>query len=163
MTLQEWALKWNIPPQAINDLAWSALHVVPAEKAKPRSEAWVQSAVRLEAENMGIRMWRNNKGAGFLSEREGGPASFMRFGLANDNKKVSDACASADLIGIRPVRITLEHVGCALGQFVSRECKEEGWQWTGDEREQAQLAWRNIISACGGDAQIVNGRGSFTP
>ena len=101
-------------------------------------------------------MWRNNVGA--LKDKTG---RVVRFGLANDTKALNHVIKSGDLIGIRKVLITPAHVGSCIGQFVSRECKHSGWSYTGDEHEQAQLRWIELINALGGDARFATARGTL--
>lgn len=60
------------------------------------------------------------------------------------------APGSADLIGIRSVPITQEHVGLQLGQFVSLEVKTD----TGRPKPE-QLRWQEMIQRLGGVAEIV--------
>lgn len=121
-----------------------------------KSEAAVQVAVRLEAARKGVALWRNN--VGVLLDRRGVP---VRYGLANDSSAVNANFKSADLIGIRPVLITPAHLGLTIGQFVSREVKAEGWRYTGDEREVAQLRWAELVLSLGGDAAFCTGEGTL--
>ena len=117
------------------------------------TEASVQARVRLAAARAGDALWRNNVGAGYLS---GG--AFVRFGLANDSAAVNANLKSADLIGIRPVLVTPEHVGTIIGRFVSRECKTAGWRFhPNDEREAAQQRWADLVNRLGGDAAFSTG------
>jgi len=169
MTLTEWATRWNIPAEAFRELA--ACSIVPPEPDAPvgsKTEAYVQSVIRLEAPQRGVYLWRNNSGAGIVANaRELCPECAknarrpIRWGLGNDSKKVNDVMKSGDLIGIRPVIITPDMVGRKLGQFVSRECKPENWKYSGNEHENAQLAWSTLINSLGGDAAIVNRIGSL--
>lgn len=117
-----------------------------------KSEAWVQSMVRLEASQQGIKAFRNN--VGVLQDKTGRP---VRYGLGNDSPQLNEVLKSADLIGIKPVLIQPHHVGHTFGQFWSRECKRPGWQYTGQGRETAQMAWCNLINSCGGDAAFTTG------
>lgn len=119
-------------------------------------ETDVQNIIRLEATELGIRLWRNNVGATWT--REG---SFIRYGLCNESSAVNEKCKSADLIGIRPVLIEGWMVGGTIGQFVSRECKSSDWKPDKSKRYLAQIAWRDLIRSMGGDAEIVTGRGSL--
>lgn len=156
-----WAMRWGVSAQALRDLqATLGLQApdAPREGSPPyaKSEAWVQSAVRLEAAEKGVRLWRNNVGA-FQDER----GRWVRYGLANDSAQLNKVLKSGDLIGWRPVVITPAHVGHKLAQFVSRELKEAGWKYVGSEREAAQAAWMNTINADGGDAAFATGRGSL--
>lgn len=124
------------------------------EEVKPESE--VQSLVRLEAAKKMIRLWRNNVGAGTLKN-----GAFIRWGLCNESAAVNDRMKSSDLIGIRAVKITPDMVGRTIGVFVARECKREGWVYTGDEVEEAQLRFLHLIRDMGGDAGFATGEGTL--
>lgn len=162
MSLEQWAIKHGVSWQALQELRASwGLHGAAEEPVSTHGsartdEAAVQGRVRLEAAQLGLRLWRNNVGA--LVDERGVP---VRYGLANDTKALNKAIKSADLIGINNGVITLAMVGQPRGQFVSRECKPEGWTWSGTEREIAQLKWAQLVIACGGDAAFVTGTGSF--
>lgn len=162
LTLEQWAIKHGVSYAALQELraSWglhgTAEEPTPTHGAARSDEAAVQGRVRLEAAQLGLRLWRNNVGA--LTDERGVP---VRYGLANDTKALNKAIKSGDLIGLRPVVITPAHVGRTLGQFVSRECKPAGWTWSGNERELAQLKWAQMINACGGNAAFVTGTGSF--
>lgn len=158
MTLQEWATRWNIPPQAFAELAQcSIVEPDPDAIVGDESEARVQSRVRLEAPraNPPCHLWRNNVGAGKVGNR------FMRWGLANDSKALNEVMKSGDLIGGRSFIIEPRHVGQRILQFISRECKRESWKYSGTQEENAQLAWATHINALGGDAKIVKAVGSL--
>jgi len=150
-TLEEWASKWNIPKPALEELTNLARFTAPTDDNK--SEAAVQSLVRLEAARYHAYLWRNNVGAATTDT-----GSFLRFGLANDSAQVNAVLKSGDLIGIRKMTIMPWHVGSIIGQFVSRECKRS----RNGRIEPAQVRWATLINANGGDAKIVNGPGSFT-
>lgn len=154
MNISQWAIKWGVPYSALIDLQ-QMLGVLDAEPGlKGRSEAAVQADVRVEASQKGYRLFRNNVGA--LLDARGVP---VRYGLANDTPRMNAALKSGDLIGIRPVLITAEHVGQHIGQFVSLECKEEGWHYTGSPHEQAQQAWAALVTSLHGYARFVNRTG----
>jgi hypothetical protein len=159
-TLHEWARRWNVPLEMFRDLQTTLgtyTPPLPAEAPEAgKSEAWAQSAVRLEASEKGVKLFRNN--VGVLEDKTGRP---VRYGLGNDSPKMNEVIKSADLIGIRPVVILPHHVGHTFGQFVSREIKAPNWQYTGGGREPAQLAWANLINANGGDAAFATGPGSL--
>lgn len=157
MTLADWALKWNIPQEALRDL-YLRTHGAHAQEPFERgeSEAAVQTAVRLEASAKGLRLWRNNVGANYLQD-----GSFVRWGLANDSAKMNKAVKSADLIGIRPLRIEPRHVGSIVGQFVSREVKAPGWRYAATDRERAQERWAELILSYGGDAGFCTSTGTL--
>lgn len=155
-SLHDWALRWAIPLDVFRDLQITlGLYTPPLDPASPaadKGEAWAQSVVRLEASQRGVKLFRNNVGA--LKDKQG---RLVRYGLGNDSEKVNKVLKSGDLIGIRPVVITAQHVGHTIGQFVSRECKAPGWQYTGTDREVAQLNWARLVNACGGDAAFTTG------
>ncbi len=158
-SLHEWAVRWNIPWAAVVDLQNQmgmdgTLAAPPAPDGATEDYAMVQ--VRLEAPQKGCRVWRNNVGA--LADAEG---RFVRYGLANDSKAINEKIKSGDLIGIRPVLIEQRHVGTVIGQFLSREVKKPGWQYSGKEREPAQLKWIHLVTQLGGDAAFCTGAGSL--
>lgn len=159
MTLDAWALKWGIPAAALFDLRMSMMaHVLAASPipAGDASEARVQQLIRVEAQQHGIVLFRNNVGA--LQDERGVP---VRYGLANESKEQNKVVKSGDLIGIKSLLIEPKHVGRIIGQFVSREVKRESWKWSGDKHETAQRNWVDFVIAKGGDAAICNGPGSF--
>lgn len=120
------------------------------------SESDIQNLIRLEAAEKGIYLWRNNVGA--IKTKDG---RLVRFGLANDSTNINKIIKSADLIGIRPIKITLDMVGQTIGQFISREVKALTWCYSGNEHERAQLAWAELIASLGGDACFTNGKGTL--
>lgn len=160
MSLHDWARRWGVSAEALRDLqatlgTWAA-PLPPGSTATGKSESWAQNEVRLEASERGVAMFRNNVGA--LKDERG---RVVRFGLANDSAALNDVIKSGDLIGVRPVVITPAHVGQTIGQFVSREIKAPGWQYSGTGREPAQLAWAALINSKGGDAAFATGRGTI--
>lgn len=161
MNLYEWAQAWGVPMVAIEDLR-QRLGMVSFDEPHGRgrgprtSEAAVQAAVRLEAADKGLYLWRNNVGA--LLDKRGVP---VRYGLCNDTAELNKNFKSGDLIGIRPVTVAPAHVGTVIGQFVSRECKKVGWNYAGDAHEQAQMNWAELVLRAGGDAAFTTGEGSL--
>jgi len=117
------------------------------------TEEDVLKAVRLEASQKDIRLWRNNVGA--CKDERG---NYFRYGLCNDSAKLNESIKSSDLIGIRPVRLP---DGRVIGQFVARECKRPGWKYSGTPRERAQLAFLELVRGMGGDAQFCTGVGTL--
>jgi hypothetical protein len=157
MNLIDWANKWGVPQEALEELTdtfWGGVTNSPPIEGD--SEAAVQSRIRLEASRYGARLFRNNVGAGYIDN------NFIRWGLGNDSKKMNDVFKSSDLIGIRPVVITKEMIGRVLGQFIAREVKPSGWTYSGTPREKAQLKFIELIVRLGGDAQFANGEGTIT-
>lgn len=158
--LNAWAIRNGISYQAIDELL--AIFGVTASEpagllgAAPHSEAFVQGMVRLEASRKGLKLWRNNVGA--LLDERGVP---VRYGLANESKRLNEHIKSGDLIGWRPVTVTAAMIGTCIAQFVSRECKRSDWKFSGDEHELAQLRWIEAVIADGGDAAFCSSEGSL--
>ena len=157
MNVKDWQYKWEV-----SDLALSELHASLVGEATPHTinpktpEQVTQAAIRVEAAEKGMVMWRNNVGLAF--DDRGNP---IRFGLANDSAKMSKNIKSSDLIGIRPVTITLPMVGTTLGQFVAREVKRESWTYKGTQREVGQAKFLELILLYGGDAGFANAVGTL--
>ena len=157
MTLHQWAAKWGVGQAALEDMRrMMVMDEAPPPAGADKSEAWAQSAVRVEASQKGARLWRNNVGA--LLDARGVP---VRYGLANDTAALNARVKSGDLIGVRPVLVTPAHVGATIGQFLSREIKAPGWRYSGTPRETAQLAWAQLVLGLGGDAGFATGAGSL--
>jgi hypothetical protein len=155
----QWALRNNVNARALSELR--AIFNTDGESRPPvispgLSEAYVQSLVRLEAAQKGLKLWRNN--VGVLKNENGIP---VRYGLGNDSPELNKRIKSGDLIGWRPILIQPFHVGSTVAQFVSRECKRPGWHYSGNEHEQAQLKWAEVITAAGGDAGFCTGEGTL--
>ena len=80
INLIQWGSQWGIPYLALSDLQYQMGQQHPdANPTEDLSEAGVQSRIRLEASQKGLRLWRNNVGAGMLED-----GSFIRWGLANE-------------------------------------------------------------------------------
>lgn len=155
MTLMQWAIRHGVSHVALHELR--GIFGVNCEAIESgESETLVQSRVRLEASRKGLKLWRNNVGA--LLDERGIP---VRYGLANDTKKLNEKIKSSDLIGWRPVLITPAHVGTFIAQFVSRECKKPSWAYSGTAHEVAQLRWIEAVTADGGDAKFCNSEGTL--
>lgn len=156
--LYQWAQEFGIPLHAVHVLQQrlGLLSLPPLPALAGKDEAYVQSLVRLEAAQKGVKLFRNNVGA--LLDTTGRP---VRYGLANESKKINEVIKSGDLIGIRPVLIAQSHVGHVFGQFMSREIKAPGWQFSGNPHELAQQNWANLINSLGGDACFANSSGTI--
>ena len=156
MFFAAWAKKWNISNEAIKELTQSfGLTNYDYVDNQDTSEASITNIVRVEASKKGCRLWRNNVGA---TKTENG---WIRYGLANESGKMNKYIKSADLIGIKPVVITQEHLGATIGQFISREVKAASWTYKNTEHERAQLRWIELITGLGGDACFTNKEGSL--
>jgi hypothetical protein len=155
MNLDAWAIRWNIPPEALTDLRreFGAIETNTAHTNATTGEAVVMQRVRIEASQKGLRLWRNNLGAVVDSR-----GNYIRYGLCNESQKINDSIKSSDLIGIRPVPLPGDGV---IGQFVAREIKSPGWCYTGTDREKAQLRFLELIAGFGGDAQFATSEGTL--
>lgn len=158
MILDIWATRWGFPPEAIRELRMllRAEAAVPREEIEGKSEGYVQSQVRLEAAKLGAQLWRNNSGAGMMTN-----GSFVRFGLANESERQNTIIKSPDLIGWFPMEIKQRHVGRVVAITLTPEIKKEGWRFTGTERETAQYNWIKHVIADGGVAGFLNGPGQL--
>lgn len=164
MTLDEWATRWGISAQALTELAALPLEPTVRVLAGDASESNVQARVRLHAASQGVHLWRNNSGAGSVvdpsklcSRCAPLARSFIRWGLGNDSPNLNAVVKSADLIGWRPLVVTDGMVGHTVAQFVSRECKRQGWTYKGTPEETAQNRWHSMILAAGGDSAFTTG------
>jgi hypothetical protein len=154
-SLISWARKWNISPEALRELCAQSITVSYDDEEK-KGEARIQSEIRLEAAGKGYFLYRNNRGAGKLSN-----GSFVRWGLANDSEKLGDKWKSGDLIGWKTRFITEADVGSYLAQFVSIEVKAADWKFSGNADELAQVQWATLVNANGGVAMLVNCTGKL--
>lgn len=149
--LHQWAIKHGVTLAAVEELKTlmgvgftgppidvSGVH---------NSEAYQQSLIRLQAPFHSMWLTRNNVGA--LMDKRGVP---VRYGLANESPQQNEKFKSSDLIGIHTFTIEQHHVGFQVGQFCAVECKEKGWQYTGDDHERAQLNFANFVVSKGGAA-----------
>lgn len=162
--IREWAARWGLPAECLQELAalFGAVDNPPQIAAPTGArENWTMSTVQLEASRCGVWLTRNNVGAQLIADPDTGQRRMIRWGLANESKERNASIKSGDLIGIRPVTITPQHVGSTIGQFVSRECKRPGWTYRGDAHEQAQANWAALVTRYGGDARFATGEGSF--
>jgi len=142
MNLYHWAMRWGIDPAAIAELRRALCEehtIVSVDMTK--SESATSKMVRLSHARAGGMLWRNNVGA--LLDDRGVP---VRYGLANESKQMNKQIKSSDLIGISPE-----------GQFVAREVKKPGWQYTGNDHEKAQLKFLELVTMMGGDAAFTTG------
>lgn len=145
MTLDEWAQRWNLPQQAMNELY--LLYVPPAnnQPIADMGETAAQSRIRLAATRRGVMLWRNNSGA-----VESADGRHVRYGLANDSQRLNEHLKSSDLIGITP--ITWQ--GRKFGLFTAIECKRPGWKKPENARDRAQAAFLTLVTSLGGVAKF---------
>lgn len=157
MDIASWAARWGIPAAAVAELREQDFAPPLDTHTAPGSEARQQSLIRLDAARNGVWLTRNNVGAFIDPDSQ----RLVRYGLANESRAQNQQIKSADLIGFRKRFIVAADVGTVIAQFVSRECKHEGWQYSGRGREAAQMRWGDFINANGGDAAFASGPGSF--
>lgn len=154
MSLEDWATRWNLPAQALHELQQVLAEDLrpPQVSAGSMSEAAVQQRALLEASHLGAILFRNNSGA-CMDDR----GRMVRYGLANESKKLNTRMKSSDLIGVTPVIITQAMVGHRVGVFTAIETKPEGWTLRpSDKRGAAQAHFMNIVLVAGGIASFVN-------
>lgn len=124
------------------------------------SESNVQSRVRLEAARKGVRLFRNNSGAGHIMES----GQFVRWGLGNDSEAVNAVMKSSDLIGWRRTLITPDMVGQHVAVVTVRECKPSGWKESRtDPHTVAQRRFIDLVNVDGGDGAFCTDEGTLTP
>jgi hypothetical protein len=156
MQFYQWAIKWGVPPQAMQELVdqITAAVTVNSQQVDARSgtEGNNSKLMELDAMRHGCKLYRNNVGA--WQDPETGRVT--RYGLGNESKQQNEVSKSSDLIGIRKIVIEPRHVGSVIGQFVAREMKQSNWQYTGDAHELAQANFINFINSMGGDARFDN-------
>ena len=157
--IHDWALRHQIPPEAMQDFfrMFGQPITPPGNNSQGLAETDVSRRVRAEAATLGITLMRNN--VGVAQDSRGVP---VRFGLANDTPAMNKHLKSHDLVGWKPLMIEQRHVGLVIAQFITRETKRPGWQYTGTPREVAQLRFRDLVLSNGGDSAFVTGPGSFT-
>ena len=154
MNLYEWAARWGIDGCAITELREEmgldgSTSTVTTDAT---TEAGVQSRVRLDMARNGAVMWRNNVGA--MQDPETGRV--VRYGLANESKRMNEQFKSSDLIGVTPVEILPGHIGMTLGVFTAIETKAPGWIYRGTPREQAQKRYIDLVVSKGGIARFMS-------
>lgn len=138
--LYAWAIRWNVSPEAFKELA--QIYAPQGVDSIPGgSEAMTQAGLRVFAPKVGCALWRNNSGA-----MDDGAGRIVRFGLANDSKRLNDVFKSSDLIGITPV----EWQGRTFGVFTAVECKAPDFKGPRSDREVAQNNFLTTVESMGG-------------
>jgi hypothetical protein len=64
---------------------------------------------------------------------------------------------SSDFVGIYRRLVTPSDVGLYVGQFYAIETKRQGWRYSGDEHEAAQLAFLTLVNTMGGIGKFTTG------
>jgi hypothetical protein len=100
------------------------------------SEQELQQRIRLELGHGPVRLWRNNVGA--LRDPHG---RLVTYGLCR---------GSSDLIGLRQITITPEHLGQQLAVFAALEIKTQRGRPTAE-----QLQFLAVVRELGGLAAVV--------
>jgi len=142
--IHAWCMKHHVSSLAVDELIQALNPVTPIGTGFPTSEAAVQATIRLESPRYGA-LWRNNNGVATDGDRH------IRYGLANDSKKINSVFKSSDLIGITSVLVEPHHVGRHFGVFTAAEVKKSGWKLLpSDETGQAQQNFLMTVRAMGG-------------
>jgi hypothetical protein len=151
MTFFEWAVSAGLSMEQIRSyqthLGTYDERLTDGEGA---SEASVLARCKVRASKMGGRLWRNNKGAAYLQD-----GTFLRYGILNDSKRISDEIKSSDLIGGYPLLITPAMVGTTVCQLWLVECKKEDWHFGADDHDNAQLKFLELGLAMGARATFA--------
>jgi hypothetical protein len=129
----------------------------------PETEQQIQSRIRLAVSGpgSGVRLWRQNCGKGWA-----GPAQRVdqaNLGAMRASLQPGDVVVrrgrileagltpgSGDLIGIRPVVISAEHIGQRLGVFASIEVKVPKGRVSPEQQQ-----WLQIVQSLGGIAGVA--------
>ena len=117
------------------------------------NESQLTEHIRLAYAKAGVLLWRNNVGVAF--DKDG---RAIRYGLANESRKMNKKFKSSDLIGIMPVKVTIDMVDKVIGQFIALEVKGEDWTFAATEHEIAQNNFLELVSTRGGYAAFVNSK-----
>lgn len=113
------------------------------------SESRIQAEIRLAASAAGLTLWRNNVGTGWAGEVSRLPDGSVL--IRNPRPIQAGLCkGSSDLIGLRPILITANHVGTTLAQFVGLEVKAARGRVTAQ-----QQTFLDFVVRCGGLAAVV--------
>lgn len=121
-----------------------------------RLEKEIEKEILAEAGRYNINLWVNNTGA--LDTPDG---RHIRFGLGNSSHDINKRLKFPDRVGILPIKITPDMIGLTVGVFIGVELKREGWNYTGQGREEAQSNAIELIKRKGGIAGFVNSIDSF--
>jgi hypothetical protein len=149
MTYEEWAMRWALPPQAIQELM-----LITARTQEPlsgHSEEVVAAECRLELGKHGIITMRNN--VGVLEDINGRP---VRYGLCNETKAMNQALKSSDDILAIPYVVKPHDVGRTIGRIGGLEYKKRNWVFTGQGREAAQSNFHRMLNSIGGIGLFAN-------
>lgn len=149
MILDEWAQRWALPQQAIDELQQITANYSDGDSTK--SEAAVASECRLELNMRGIITMRNN--VGVLDDKKGRP---VRFGLCNETAGMNKVIKSSDDICIIPYVVKPQDVGRKLGVFLGVEHKERSWNFTGEGRETPQANFQRMLANVGAVGVFAN-------
>lgn len=108
-------------------------------------ETALRNAVTLAASGLGVRLFRNNVGLGWVGRLIGGVKA-GRVTLAEARPLHAGLCkGSHDLIGLRPVVVTPEMVGRTVAVFVSIELKTGDVTVTTEQED-----FGAMVQGCGG-------------
>lgn len=156
-SVQQVCARWRIPPQALLELSDALMRngapLQSPPRVVPRSEHDVQDMVRVDARRVGMRLFRNNVGAG----KVGVSQSYIRWGLGNESERLLKSWTSSDLIGWTAKQVDFTMIGQTVAIFTAIECKKPGWQFGKDSKEDkaraaAQQKFHTFVEAAGGIA-----------
>lgn len=123
------------------------------------NESAVDDHIALEHPRVtGGVLWRNNVGA--LLDARGVP---VRYGLANDSKKMNEYIKSSDRIGATPRIMTQADMGKTYAILTAVEVKESDWTFPQPTNKKeyehclAQQRFINLVLSMGGYAGFATG------
>lgn len=163
MNFDQWEIMF---PEAASVLTREVLAATVKEARRTgdpcESESMVQC--RRDISRQGGFSWRNNVGATPAQcDNCGAIRQPVRYGLANESKKLNEKLKSSDLILAIPRIIRPEDVGTVIPQFGSVEVKKAGWKGARDPREKAQAAWLALVTRLRGFACFSTGSVDLGP
>lgn len=158
MTIYEWAQKHGYTAQALRELEMILNPAFPQGSVSANlSETDTQSRARLAIAEIGGSLMRNNSGA--ARDQNG---RMVRYGLANDSKRINEEFKSHDLIGITPVQVQQHHIGRVFGVFTAYECKHPKWTKPESKRDKAQENFAKFVRAKGGISGFLTHESQIT-
>jgi len=119
-------------------------------------EAELMRRIQLHASKMGLRLFRNNTGVGWVGsivDRTSHSLKLMNFRPLHSGLAVG----SGDLIGWTPVKITEAHLGKTFAVFTNCECKNPN----GRGRVSEQKNFDRVVIESGGISAIVKSVDEF--
>lgn len=123
-------------------------------------ETNIVKRISQQASKIGSRLLRNNRGQFYTMDGVRALIAAIASGDLGDARRACqrlrllraglEADGASDLIGLTPVTITHEMVGCTFAVFLAVEVKKPGWTKPTDDREKEQEQFINNVNSKGG-------------